>query len=616
MLSFLRAVSQMAATHGHDAAAPQQKLKLIKSPLVKSDDKLADEPNLSTFGDRYRDDAPEFQRHEQANMLEIFFDLFFAASYTVFSKNQSVTSSSRIAGYIGYFTVLWFTWLAVALYDVRFVTDSIFERVARAVHLGVMVGFAVVAPNFRPEENNHQGTLQAMSLILMISRLCLAAEYSSILWHVRKFKKVRSAFYAQIAVHSVAALIYLGISFHLQHHHSHVFITWYIICAAEALFSFGLGLYHDVLSFTKTHLMGRMSLLTIIILGDGIVVLAEKVVTIVKSPEAWNPLIIGIVTAGASTTYFVFLVYFDWMKSQHLPGWRQQTWAVLHFPFHLAMVLFMQGFTQFVLWSKIIDVLNNLRTDWITADVDALSRATSAAVHANISAEVTKFFAEYNPKWQDLIETINTTLDNITAIPDDFWPQLARFSATKAEADLPPLNTTEFALDVLTTLAVTMENSLFATFDVDLTQEFIDQDKNKNVTVDTMGGGFATTINNDTWDRFQLVFTYGYVASGTCLAFMTLLTIVSRLTPWKPWPVVRAIVYFLLAVGLALVTAVQVDDVTLDKYLFSPWLLPTICLVWFVVLLLTHTHSVPPLFFPRSATFAVRRKKGTGEDEC
>lgn len=37
-------------------------------------------------------------------MLEIFFDLFFAASYTVFSKNQSVTSSSRIAGYIGYFT--------------------------------------------------------------------------------------------------------------------------------------------------------------------------------------------------------------------------------------------------------------------------------------------------------------------------------------------------------------------------------------------------------------------------------------------------------------------------------------------------------------------------------
>ncbi|EFY92981.1 hypothetical protein MAC_00764 [Metarhizium acridum CQMa 102] len=524
MLSFLGAILQMAATHGHYAAAPQQKLKLIKSPLVMSNDKFPDEPNLSAFGDRYRDDAPEFQRHEQANMLEIFFDLFFAASYTVFSKNQSVTSSSRIAGYIGYFTVLWFTWLAVALYDVRFVTDSIFERVARAIHLGVMVGFAVVAPNFRPEEKNHESTLQATSLILMISRLCLVAEYSSILWHVRKFKKVRPAFCAQIAVHSLAALIYLGISFHLQYHHSHAFIAWYIVSAAEALFSLGLGLYHDVLSFTKTHLMGRLSLLTIIILGDGIVVLAEKVVTIVKSPEAWSmssppcpsralvktltanpdPLIIGIVTAGASTTYFVFLVYFDWMKSQHLPGWRQQTWAVLHFPFHLAMVLFMQGFTQFVLWSKIVDVLNHLSSNWITADMDAVSRATSADVHANISAEVTKFFADYNPKWQTLIETIETAIRNISAIPDDFWPQLAKFSATQAEADLPPENTTDFVTDVFLTLSITMQNSLFATFDVDLTQEFIDQGKD-DVTIDTLGGGFETTINQDTWDRFELV---------------------------------------------------------------------------------------------------------------
>lgn len=61
----------MAATHGHDAAAPQQKLKLIKSPLVKSDDKLADEPNLSTFGDRYRDDAPEFQRVRVASFSQL-----------------------------------------------------------------------------------------------------------------------------------------------------------------------------------------------------------------------------------------------------------------------------------------------------------------------------------------------------------------------------------------------------------------------------------------------------------------------------------------------------------------------------------------------------------------
>jgi hypothetical protein len=87
-------------------------------------------------------------------MLEVFFDLFFAANYTVFSKTQSVTSAARIGAYIGYFrlvgttkdqaigirlawltvvSLMWFTWLAVALYDVRFVTDSIFGTVERWV---------------------------------------------------------------------------------------------------------------------------------------------------------------------------------------------------------------------------------------------------------------------------------------------------------------------------------------------------------------------------------------------------------------------------------------------------------------------------------------------------
>lgn len=83
-------------------------------------------------------------------------------------------------------------------------------------------------------------------------------------------------------------MIYLGISFRFEHRQSSVFVTWYIVSALEAMLTFGLGLYFSVLSFTKTHLMSRMSLLTIIILGDGIVVMAEKVVTIVKSPEAWS----------------------------------------------------------------------------------------------------------------------------------------------------------------------------------------------------------------------------------------------------------------------------------------------------------------------------------------
>lgn len=40
------------------------------------------------------------------------------------------------------------------MYDVRFLKDSIFERCARGVHLGVLVGFVVVSPNFDPSDQD------------------------------------------------------------------------------------------------------------------------------------------------------------------------------------------------------------------------------------------------------------------------------------------------------------------------------------------------------------------------------------------------------------------------------------------------------------------------------
>jgi hypothetical protein len=107
-------------------------------------------------------------------------------------------------------------------------------------------------------------------------------------------------------------------------------------------------------------------------------------------------------------------------------------------------------------------------------------------------------------------------------------------------------------------------------------------------------------------------FFYGYLASGACLALMTLLTIVSRQTPWKPWPIVRTIINGLLAVGVGLVSLLVLSLDWLGDYLNTPWLLPTICLVWLIVLLLTHTHSAPPLFFKRSTTFPRHRATRVG----
>lgn len=48
--------------------------------------------------------------------------------------------------------LLWITWLITTVFDARFGQDGVLERVARACHLGVMLGFSVVAVVFNEPE--------------------------------------------------------------------------------------------------------------------------------------------------------------------------------------------------------------------------------------------------------------------------------------------------------------------------------------------------------------------------------------------------------------------------------------------------------------------------------
>lgn len=74
---------------------------------------------------------------------------------------------------------------------------------------------------------------------------------------------------------------------------------------------------------------------------------------------------------------------------------------------------------------------------------------------------------------------------------------------------------------------------------------------------------------------------------------MVVLAILSRIRPWRPWPLARTIINLLLAVGMSLVATLYYSANNLGDYLASPWLLPTICLVWFAVLVLTHVNNAP-----------------------
>ena len=122
----------------------------------------------------------------------------------------------------------------------------------------------------------------------MVSRLLMVVQYATIIWHVRKYQKAKLPLSLMVGLHFVAAMIYLGITFRFRDYNSRVYIAWYIIAVLETALSVGFSLVWDVLSFKGTHLVNRMSLLTLIIIGEGIIVVCTNVTTIVKNPNSWS----------------------------------------------------------------------------------------------------------------------------------------------------------------------------------------------------------------------------------------------------------------------------------------------------------------------------------------
>lgn len=85
------------------------------------------------------------------------------------------------------------------------------------------------------------------------------------------------------------------------------------------------------------------------------------------------------------------MIYFDWLPHKHFGSIRQQIWSFLHFPFHLALVLFMEGAAQFLIWHKIIEAL------------ELIGNAFSIEIWPTTSDELATFVGSVNQTTQEFV---------------------------------------------------------------------------------------------------------------------------------------------------------------------------------------------------------------------
>lgn len=167
-----------------------------------------DDPYKERLDDHLRD-TPEFKRYEEATNIELFYDLFFVGNLATFTDAHEINEVDALKAYAGFFCILWFLWAQVSLFDVRFVQDSILERVGKACQFGVMIGLAIVGTDFDPS-NQEQAVFRTLALILMASRIVLSFQYMVVLREVWYYRNTKMPLTLLVTANFVAAFIYMG----------------------------------------------------------------------------------------------------------------------------------------------------------------------------------------------------------------------------------------------------------------------------------------------------------------------------------------------------------------------------------------------------------------------
>jgi low temperature requirement protein LtrA len=131
----------------------------------------------------------------------------------------------------------------------------------------------------------------------MVSRIILALQYLLVMWHVRRYENAKLPFILIAGTNFIAAAIYLGVTLLVtgaispyiicsyvystfESQSSLAYRSFYVIAVFEIATNIAVSSKWKAVTFKGTHLVQRMSLLTLIILGEGVMTIVQKITTV------------------------------------------------------------------------------------------------------------------------------------------------------------------------------------------------------------------------------------------------------------------------------------------------------------------------------------------------
>lgn len=596
--------------HEPETSASDLELQQKQQPNASITPHNSSEPEFENM-DYPTHDSPSFHRHAEATTHELFYDLFFVANLTTFTSMLEINDRHSLTAYVGFFSLLWLTWYQVTLYDVRFSADSIFERCAKAIHFGVMVGFAVIGPQWKPGQEiptDEYKIYKAFGLMLMVSRLTLFCQYAVTLSYTRKYKKIVVPLLMIMGWTLLAAILYGSLTplfpgklrgsdgVELMRK-SNVYISWYVIAISETILTVTVSCVWRIISFKGTHMVQRMGLLTLIILGEGIIVVCKSISKIVKNEYLWTAAVVAQIIIAVLIIYFLYMLYFDHQHEEHFGSIKQQIWSFLHFPLHVALVLVLQGVSLLIIWRQAVESLRILESawvpalDWIAVGGEPENGTQFASYIGNISdtfspgEALASYFNEtcyqnvysFIPKGVDASKEIKSVAEAFKDINIGFD------NYVNNQTNITAYNQFTSGINKMTSSTF---KTLFDTFSVTISKNKLKKLGNGKEAPD-----MARTILQY-YNIFDLIMTYAFVAGGVALilsAIMGFLSLPMRERRASSYARLGAI--GALGLGLALVSLIRYTPDNMYSYLSSAWMIPTICLTLFICVVISHIRA-------------------------
>ncbi|KAF9150984.1 hypothetical protein BG015_007199 [Linnemannia schmuckeri] len=265
---------------------------------------------------------------------QLFFDLTFVANITIFTHQHPIIDTTTFLRYCGWFTILWWMWLSQTMFDVRFSTDDLLNRIWKLIQLFALAGFAGNGDHFTSTNSN------GFALSYAVMKLVLVGQYF-IVWIHAPDKKSRRPILYYMSANFVSFIMWWASAFLIEFLSDQArYGIWFSAIGIEVLTNIALA-NNPTVSFVGSHLPERLGLFTLIILGESIMGLFMLTDDLVDAPGklGWDNL--SLLIFSITIVKCQWFLYFD---DYHEQGPVRSTihsalWTYLHFMLNLSQLL-------------------------------------------------------------------------------------------------------------------------------------------------------------------------------------------------------------------------------------------------------------------------------------